>query len=142
VRIVADTNVVLSGLLWRGPPSRLIQLGRQGAVDLCSSVELVTELAEVIGRAKFRLRLAELDLVAELLVQGYASLAEIHEPTPLANSLSRDPDDDKVIACAISAGAQMIVSGDRDLLDLGSIGRIQIATAGQAVATIEQQVQR
>jgi putative PIN family toxin of toxin-antitoxin system len=53
VRIVADTNTALSGLLWQGPPRRLIDLARERAFTLCTSVALVAELAEVIGRAKF-----------------------------------------------------------------------------------------
>lgn len=53
MRIVADTNTVLSGLLWHGPPRRLLELARQRTVTLCTSPALLAELAEVIARDKF-----------------------------------------------------------------------------------------
>jgi hypothetical protein len=56
VRIVADTNTALSGLLWQGPPRRLIDLARERALTLCTSTALLAELAEVIGRPKFAAR--------------------------------------------------------------------------------------
>jgi uncharacterized protein len=64
MRIVADTNTVLSGLLWQGPPRRLLDLARQRTVTLCTSPTLLAELAEVIGRDKFvqRVRAATLSL--------------------------------------------------------------------------------
>lgn len=59
MRIVADTNAVLSGLLWRGPPRRLLDLARERALTLCTSATLLAELAEVIARDKDLLDLHE-----------------------------------------------------------------------------------
>ena len=92
MRIVADTNTVLSGLLWQGPPRRLIDLGRERALTLCTSLTLLAELAEVIGRAKFAERVHAAGLSAATLVQDYARLAEIVEPAALAEPVSRDKD--------------------------------------------------
>lgn len=62
VRIVSDTNIVLSGLLWRGTPRQLIDLARSGQFTPCTSLVLLAELAEVMLRAAFVDRIAEADL--------------------------------------------------------------------------------
>jgi hypothetical protein len=136
VRIVADTNTALSGLLWQGPPRQLIELARERALTLCTSLALLAELAEVIGRPKFVQRIQAAGLSAAHLVQDYARLAEIVEPVPLPESVSRDPDDDLVLATALAAQASLIVSGDRDLLDLGACHDIRIVNAAAALAAL------
>jgi len=136
MRIVADTNTVVSGLLWQGMPRRLIDRARQQAFMLCTSPILIAELANVLGRRKFERRQHDAGLTAEALVQDYARLAEVVESAPLPQPVSRDPDDDQVLACAIAAHANLIVSGDDDLLSLGSHQGILILTAGQAVERI------
>jgi predicted nucleic acid-binding protein len=106
VRIVADTNTALSGLLWQGPPRRLINLARERAFTLCTSVALLAELAEIVV------------------------------PALLPKPVSRDPDDDLVLATALGAEASLIVSGDRDLLVLGTFRDIRILAATDALAAI------
>jgi putative PIN family toxin of toxin-antitoxin system len=64
MRIVADTNTVLSGLLWQGPPRRLLDLARERALTLCTSSTLLAELAEVIVRDKFAHRVLAAGLSA------------------------------------------------------------------------------
>lgn len=136
MRIVADTNTVLSGLLWQGPPRRLIDLARERAVTLCTSTALLAELAEVIGRAKFTARVHDAGVAAAELVEDYARLAEIVVPASLTAPVSRDPDDDLVLATAFAAEASLIVTGDRDLLTLGTFRDIRILAAADALAAI------
>jgi len=85
MRIVADTNTVLSGLLWPGPPRRLLDLARQRAFTLCTSPILLAELAEVIARDKFVQRvlaagLSACALAAQaiLIVSGDKHLLDLH----------------------------------------------------------------
>ena len=136
MRIVADTNTALSGLLWQGPPRRLIELARQRAVTLCTSTALLAELAEVIGRGKFAARVHDAGVAAAQLVEDYARLAEIVVPASLTEPVSRDPDDDLVLATAFAAEASLIVTGDRDLLTLGTFRDIRILAAADALAAI------
>lgn len=136
MRIVADTNTALSGLLWQGPPRRLIDLARERAFTLCTGVALLAELAEVIGRAKFAARVRAAGLSAADLVQDYARLAEIAQPASLLEPVSRDPDDDLVLATALGAEASLIVSGDRDLLELVTFRDIRILAAADALTLI------
>jgi putative PIN family toxin of toxin-antitoxin system len=136
VRIVADTNTVLSGLLWQGPPRQIIDHARAGAVTLHTSLTLLAELAEVIGRGKFAQRIQRAGVSALALIEDYQRLAVLLEPEPLATPVSRDPDDDHVLACALAAHADLIVSGDRDLLVLDRFQDIRILTAAQALAVL------
>jgi putative PIN family toxin of toxin-antitoxin system len=136
VRIVADTNTVLSGLLWQGPPRRLIDLARERVVTICTGTALLAELAEAIGRAKFIARVRAAGLTAAELVEDYARLAEIVVPASLAEPVSRDPDDDLVLATALAAEASLIVSGDGDLLVLRTFRDIRILNAAAALAAI------
>ncbi|MFO1469020.1 MAG: putative toxin-antitoxin system toxin component, PIN family [Steroidobacteraceae bacterium] len=138
MRIVADTNTVLSGLLWQGsgPPRQIINRARAGAITLHTSLVLLAELAEVIARSKFTRRIQNANLSAASLVADYQRLAVLVDPQPLPAPVSRDPDDDQVLACALAAGAARIVSGDRDLLDLGTFRNIPILAAREALDLI------
>jgi putative PIN family toxin of toxin-antitoxin system len=137
MRIVADTNIVLSGLLWQGPPRRLLDLARERKVSLYTSLTLVAELAEVIARDKFAERVRAAGLSAAELVQDYERLAEVVTPEPLPTPVSRDPDDDHVLACALAGKAELIVSGDkRHLLVLGEYQGIPIRTASDALGQL------
>lgn len=137
MRIVVDTNTVLSGLLWQGPPRRLLDLARARQITLCTSQTLLAELAEVIARDKFTHRVRAAGLSAAELVQDYERLAETVTPQPLpAPVIIRDLDDDHVLACALAAQAQLIVSGDADLLGLKAYQRIPIRTASAALGEL------
>jgi putative PIN family toxin of toxin-antitoxin system len=136
MRIVVDTNTVVSGLLWPGPPRRLIDLARARKYTPCTSVALLAELAEVIGRKKFAQRLQAAGLSPAALVQDYARLCAIVEPATLPQPVCRDPDDDLVLATALTAQAFLIVSGDLDLLDLGAFRDIRIVNAADALRTL------
>lgn len=136
MRIVADTNTVVSGLLWQGPPRQLIDQARAGFITLHTSVTLLAELAEVIGRGKFAQRIKRAGLSVVGLVESYQRLAVLVEPQPLSAPVSRDADDDHVLACALAAQVALIVSGDRDLLDLGTFNHMRILPARQALEFI------
>jgi putative PIN family toxin of toxin-antitoxin system len=137
MRIVADTNTVLSGLLWQGPPRRLLDLARERALTLCTSATLLAELAEVIARDKFARQVLAAGLSPAELVQDYERLAEIMKPEPLPTPVSRDPDDDHVLACAIAAQANLIVSRDKDLLDLHEHQGIPIVLVADALQRLQ-----
>jgi putative PIN family toxin of toxin-antitoxin system len=137
VRIVADTNTALSGLLWQGPPRRLVTFARERTVTLCTSISLIAELAEVICRTKFASRVRDAGLSAAELVEDYARLAEVVVPEALTEPASRDADDDLVLATALGANASLIVSGDRDLLELRAFRDIQIVSAADALTLID-----
>jgi len=136
VRVVLDTNTVVSGLLWDGAPRRLIDAAIDKKIGLYSSQALVTELVGCLLRKKFSRRLTEERLSAPALVERYAMLAELVTPAVISPAVAGDPDDDAVLACAVAATADLIVSGDSDLCNLKSYQRIPIVTAADALARI------
>jgi putative PIN family toxin of toxin-antitoxin system len=134
VRAVIDINVPLSGLIWRGRPHALIEQVRDGTLSLVSSPALLAELAGVITRTKFRTALARSNTSPEQMLAELRLLAEIVEPPPLLVPVSRDPDDDAVLALAVASQPDLIVSGDADLLTLRIHAGIPIVTAAEALA--------
>lgn len=136
MRVVLDTNVVASAFLWGGTPERLIKLGGEGTLDLVTSEALIAELAGILGRAKFAQKLGQKNLSATEIIARYRELAEIIDPAAIEVATLRDPDDEAVIACALAARADLIVSGDHDLRVLKTYRRIRIVNAAEALRII------
>jgi uncharacterized protein len=137
VRIVLDTNVVVSALLWRGTPYRLLDAIRQrDEVRLFTSPALLDELVDVLTRPSATKRLAIIGRTARDVLADYVEAVEIVEPEHVPRVVPDDADDDQVIAAALAAGADSIVSGDADLLSMGSHDGIPIITAAQAAQQI------
>jgi putative PIN family toxin of toxin-antitoxin system len=136
VRTVLDTNVLISALLWRGPSHALLEHVRAGTVSLVSSPALLAELADVIGRAKFDAILVKTNTSRERSLAEVRQLAEVIEPPPLPQPVCRDPDDDQVLALAVAAKVEVIVSGDDDLLSLGSFEDVPIVAPAAALALV------
>ena len=137
MRAVVDTNVLVSGLLWYGAPHAVMERLRSGTLALVSSPALMAEFADVIGRANFDAVLARSNTSRERLLAEVRQLAEIVEPPPLPAPVCRDPDDDEVLALAIAAQIDLVVSGDHDLLSLGSYAGIPIVDAAEAIKRID-----
>lgn len=131
MNIVLDTNTVVSGLFWKGAPRQILDLARSGTFTLFTSPDLLSELADVLGREKFSERLALAGTSVEELVFGYASLAKTVRPKKIAVVIKADPEDDKVLACAKAAKAEIIASGDSHLLNLKEYEGIRIMTVNQ-----------
>ena len=125
MRIVLDTNVVLSALLWRGPPFQLLKAIRENpSTHLYTSPVLLQELAEVLARPAASRRLAAIGTTAGDVLIDYLEAVDLVEPAEIPRVV-RDPDDDHVLACALAANTEWIVSGDRDLLDIGTFQGIR-----------------
>jgi len=136
MRLLLDTNVVASGLLWNGAPAQLLESAKNNLVELCSSRILLAELARILRRDKFSKAVSASDLTVDDLVLGYVELVTLITPLEIPPTILADPDDDHVLACAIAAQADYIVSGDRHLLALEQFKNITIVTAARAVQLI------
>lgn len=136
MRVVADTNIVVSGLLWRGNPRRILDAARAGDIQLFTTPVLLTELEDVLSREKFAARLTAVGVTPHDLVLGYAALASVIEPAGLEPVIFADPDDDAVLACAVAARGDVIVSGDSHLLDLKRYLDVRVVTAAELVVEI------
>ena len=103
---------------------------------LYSSGVLLEELADVLTRPSAAKRLALIDKQAHEVLLDYIAAVEIVAAPALPQPVCRDPDDDAVLALALSASADLIVSGDNDLLVLGQFEGVPIVNAAQALALV------
>ena len=125
MRVVLDTNVALSAFLGESAPSRLIELASEGEI----------ELADVLQREPIRRRFERKGRSTPEALALYEALAEPVLPASITPT-APDPDDDAVLACALAAGADPIVSGDKHLRNLKSFHRLPILSASDALAAI------
>lgn len=139
LRLVLDTNVVIAGLLWNGPPRSLLTLAIHGElIELYSSPVLLDELAHTLGYSKFAGRIESFGTSIAALVAQYALLVNVIVPTIVLRVVADDVDDDHVIAAAVAARADLIVTGDRKhLLPIGSHRGIAIVTARDVVERLK-----
>jgi len=135
--VVADTNTVVSGLLWRGNPRQVLEAARIGTLQLYTTASLLAEIEDVLQRPKFAHRLSLASVTSSSLVMGYAALARLIEPAVIEPVILADPDDDAVLACAVAARVKAVVTGDAHLLDLRRYEGIDMLTASQLLTRIE-----
>ena len=122
-----------------GPSHALWDHVLNARVELFVTQALLDEFADVISRDKFAAVLPRTTRTSQMLLLKLRESAELVASVPLPAPVSRDPDDDHVIAAAVAAQAQWIVTGDRDLLVLGSYEGIAIITPAQALQALATQ---
>ncbi len=123
IRVVIDTNVFVSSFLSRGMPWQVIRLWRDEKITLCLSGEIVDEYVAVLRRLLGE-DAEEIRELLELFERGYQTVFAAHPPE--LSIVDSDPADDKFIACAVALDAEVIVTGDKDLLSIGRYFDIDI----------------
>jgi putative PIN family toxin of toxin-antitoxin system len=133
MRIVIDTNVVVSGIFFGGKPAELLKLVTTKNLSAFATDEIVDEYQETINYLVKKYSKEEITLVP---------IISSMEIIPASNNIHicRDPDDDKFISCAVDGKCYYIVSGDKDLLSLNNYENIKILTVAefmQIIANLE-----
>jgi putative PIN family toxin of toxin-antitoxin system len=132
--VVIDTSTLISGLLWTGLPHRLIELAEARQITLCATEEMLVELREVVSRPKFATKVRDRLTSVEEIMQSILALVALYPVLPSSGLVQADPGDDKIVACALAAGAEYLISSDEHLLDLKSVGDVRILTAREFLA--------
>jgi len=125
-RVVLDTNILVSALFFKGDFARIVDLWKKGKIIPVLSRETFAEFEAVLEYPKFSLTRQEIKVIIEEELLPYFEVIEITEDV---EGICRDTADDKFIACAVSASADFIVTGDKDLMDMGKYKSIKIISA-------------
>jgi putative PIN family toxin of toxin-antitoxin system len=138
MRVVVDTNVALSGLLWQGPPNQILKWARDAILEIVAYEETTAELKRVLQYERFAQRLSMLETNAAEAFAYFLNLVSF-VPTPalIPQEIVEDPFDNFFLALASHNNASLIISGDRHLLDLREYQRIQIVTPSEACQVIQ-----
>ncbi|MFC1570577.1 putative toxin-antitoxin system toxin component, PIN family [Candidatus Omnitrophota bacterium] len=133
MKIVIDTNLLVAYMFNKSSASsKIIDLAEKGAVSVMWHRKIRAEAELITGKITSAVPHTEIDL--NMIFREENEVKEI----PVIENGSEDPEDDKFLACAIAAGAEMIVSNDKHLLDLNIFKGIPIYTSGKAFTIINQ----
>lgn len=135
MRVVIDTNVLISAIFWTGKPKQLLNQVRLGRLTFLTSEILLAELREVLTREDKPFKLSAEE--AERVVAGMRDLAEIVEPRQRL-SICQDEEDNRVLECAVEGRAEWIVTGDRHLLNLKSFQGMPIVTVANFLSHLRE----
>ncbi len=137
MRVVLDTNVLVSAVLSHGsPPDSILQAWRRGSFDLVVSAALLRELENVLARPRIRRRLAWSADERKAFVVALGEGAFLVVPEAELHAVQADPSDNRVLEAAVEGKADYIVTVDRHLLDLGSYEGIRIVSPSRFFAVI------
>ena len=126
MRVVIDVNVWVSGLLWGGVPAQVLQLVQQGSIANYVSDELLLELQTTLNRPKFQAQLTKRNQTPDRLYSIAQQISTRVEINQMSIPQLRDQNDVKILATAIVAKAQVLITGDLDLLVLNPFESIEI----------------
>ena len=133
MRVVLDTNVILSGILFGGKPRRILEAAIAGAFKMLISEATVSELKGVLQRPKFGLA----SQITEAIVAELSSIAEWVVPQSHVEIIKDDASDNNVLDCALDGNADYIVSGDEHLLKLERCGKTSVVNPDSFLRLME-----
>lgn len=128
-----DTNILISGLLWDGNEARIIEEAEKGEIKLYISNALLEELEGVLKRDKFLKKIESKEYTVDRALAKIVLIATLIKPQYKINTIKEDIDDNRVLECAVSAKASLIISGDSHLLKLKNYSGIDIISASDYV---------
>jgi putative PIN family toxin of toxin-antitoxin system len=125
LKVVLDTNVLISAILFGGKPRRVLEKAIRGEMRLCLSEPILEELSGVLRRSKFDYSLERVQTILTELT----SIADFVNPSQTIRLVLEDPDDNRILECAVEGKASYIITGDFHLLKLSRYRDIEIVNA-------------
>jgi len=126
---VFDTNLLISGILWRGTPFQLLKWAEEGRLRIYTSLEILDEAYRVLHYPKFEQYIDNQKASLKELFAKIISLCTIIQVEQVVSGVCSDADDEKFLSCALAANVEVLVSGDRHLLNLKQYQFVRIVTA-------------
>ena len=125
--VVLDTNTFISSLISQtGAPCKIIEIWKTGEFDLAISEALLDELVRVINYEKVKKYIRQYEKQVDNFLKFINKMAIFVEPKVKIKFIADDPDDDRLLECAVEARANYIISGDKHLLNLGEFRGIVV----------------
>ena len=137
MRLVLDTNILISAFLWKGTTHRFIELVEENEIQLFTTHILLNELRDTLQSKKLALAITASGFSAHDFVRRYRDMTSLITARKMTQQICRDADDDAVLACALAARAQLIVTGDKDLRILHPFQNIAILPPADALKLID-----
>jgi putative PIN family toxin of toxin-antitoxin system len=135
IRVVLDTNILVSGIFWRGNPYKILQTCFQNKLSLIISPAILEELQDVLRtEKKFELTKNDISSYMRLLI----SHSTLIEPVQTIDAIKDDPDDNMILECAAEGKADYIISGDKHLLSLNEYSGIKILSAREFLQNVDE----
>lgn len=128
IRVVLDTNTLVSALLFSGTASRLVSLWQSHRITVLVSKAILQEYLRVLAYPKFQLSAPEIKRLIAEEVLPFIETVRVRRHLAVVR---RDPDDNRFVECAVAGRAGYLVTGDQDLRELGSYGGVTILTVGE-----------
>jgi putative PIN family toxin of toxin-antitoxin system len=125
LKVVLDTNVLISAILFGGKPRQILEKAIRGEIRLCLSEPILEELKGVLRRSKFDYSLE----MIQFILTELTGIADFVNPSGTINVVLEDPEDSRILECAVEAKANYIISGDSHLLKLSRYRNIEVVNA-------------
>ena len=122
MKVIIDTNVFISGVFWSGSPSKILQLWKNGKIQLVLSNEILEEYQRVVNEISEKFSNIDIAEIMALLVEK----SIICNSKPFEKQICTDPNDDMFLECAVSNQIKYIISGDKNLLKTSGYNNITV----------------
>jgi putative PIN family toxin of toxin-antitoxin system len=132
-RVVLDTNILISAIVFGGLPRKILEMVIVGSVNCSLSFAILDELRDVLQRSKFGFSPQQ----AATVIDELQDICEILNPPRRIRTIKADPDDNRILECAVEAQAMCIISGDNHLLELGKYREILIYSPADFLTTLQ-----
>lgn len=133
-KVVFDTNIFISALLFGGNCRYLLEAARNGKIKLCTSIEILFELAKIL---KNKFRWSDKDI--QDVIEGIGKFADIVKPRILIDVIKDDEADNRILECAVEADAGRIISGDKKhLLIMKKYKKVRIVSPAEMVKELRE----
>lgn len=139
MRVVLDTNVLISALLFTGISSELVSLWQEGRLTALLSREILDEYLRVLAYPKFQLSETE---IKALIEEDLLPFVQVIKPGIRVRVVKRDPSDNKFLECAVAGKANVLISGDKELLAIRHYRQVRIQTPSRFLEAFQQQRSR
>ena len=131
LRVTLDTNVLMSGILWDGEASKLLRLVEEKKIQCFVSIEILAEYDRVIRSSEIMDKVCDYDIRIKSAVIKIIEICSIVEPKTKILAIKEDPDDDKILECAIEAKVDYIITYVQHILKLKEFSGIKIVSPSE-----------